>query len=305
AAVAPNTNWLKPIASPSNATLDIVAVHGMNLENNDGHTDNTWTDKESGTNWLRDLLPSRIPNARILAYQYNANVAFGTSSAGVEEQAKNMLHCLWAERKTNSSRPIIFIAHSMGGILVKEALATACRGDGTYAMISTITYGIVFFAVPHGGSKHATWGRIAAYIAGISSCQLNESFLSSVESGSAYNEMLNAKFKPLLERYRFFSFCETLSEGNLGIIVHKDSAILGLTDLQEVKIFPNRSHRTICKFASAVEPEWEQVSDILYHAANSAVKSFSYSPTVLERKKMFKDFSWHLEGTYKSSYQTL
>jgi hypothetical protein len=48
--------------------ISIVAVHGMNLENNDDHADNTWTDKKSGTNWLRDLLPSRIPNARILAY---------------------------------------------------------------------------------------------------------------------------------------------------------------------------------------------------------------------------------------------
>jgi hypothetical protein len=74
--------------------ISIVAVHGMNLENNDDHADNAWTNKKSGTNWLRDLLPSRIPNARILAYQYNANVVFRTSSASVEEQAKNMLNCL-------------------------------------------------------------------------------------------------------------------------------------------------------------------------------------------------------------------
>lgn len=124
--------------------------------------------------------------------------------------------------QSNSARPIIFIAYSMGGIIVKEALATACHGDGTYAMISTITYGIVFFGVPHRGSEHATWGRIAARIIGISTGQLNESFLNSVESGSAYNEILNARFKPLLERYRFFSFCETLPEEmngiNLGIV---------------------------------------------------------------------------------------
>jgi hypothetical protein len=71
----------------------------MNLENNDDHANNTWTDKESGTNWLRGLLPSQVPNSRILAYQYNANVAFGTSSAGVEEQAMNLLVCLRSERK--------------------------------------------------------------------------------------------------------------------------------------------------------------------------------------------------------------
>jgi hypothetical protein len=106
----------------------------------------------------------------------------------------------------------------MGGILVKEALAKAWHGDGTYAMISIMTYGIVFFAVPHKGSKYATWGRIAARIAATFLRQPAESFLSSVESGSAYNKMLNAKFKPMLERYKFFSFCETLSEGEFGIV---------------------------------------------------------------------------------------
>ncbi|EHK17684.1 uncharacterized protein TRIVIDRAFT_9781, partial [Trichoderma virens Gv29-8] len=69
----------------------IVAVHGMNLENNERHADNTWTDRTTNVNWLKDLLPSRLPNARVLAYQYNANIAFGASSAGINEQAKNML----------------------------------------------------------------------------------------------------------------------------------------------------------------------------------------------------------------------
>lgn len=58
---APNTNWLKTIASLSNATL------------------------EFGTNWLSDFLPDLVPNARILAYQYNANIAFGVTVTGVEE----------------------------------------------------------------------------------------------------------------------------------------------------------------------------------------------------------------------------
>jgi hypothetical protein len=96
---------------PVLTSISIVAVHGMNLENNDDHADNAWTDRKSGTNWLRDLLPSRIPNGRILAYQYNANVAFGTSSAGVEEQAKNMLNCLWLERKvcwTSRPNPVVW-----------------------------------------------------------------------------------------------------------------------------------------------------------------------------------------------------
>lgn len=70
----------------------------MNMTNDLNHADNTWTQKETGTNWLKDLLPKRLPNARILAYQYNANVVFGTSDAGMEEQAMNMLVFLSSKR---------------------------------------------------------------------------------------------------------------------------------------------------------------------------------------------------------------
>jgi hypothetical protein len=71
----------------------------MNVSNNAHHADNTWTRMETGTNWLRDLLPGRLPTARIMAYQYNANIVFSSSHAGVDEQAKNMLVFLSAKRK--------------------------------------------------------------------------------------------------------------------------------------------------------------------------------------------------------------
>lgn len=50
--------------------------------------------------WLRDegFIRTAIPNARILVFSYNANVAFGTSSGGVYEQAENLLNRLEALR---------------------------------------------------------------------------------------------------------------------------------------------------------------------------------------------------------------
>jgi hypothetical protein len=42
-------------------------VHGLN-----GHRDKTWT-AGNGVNWLRDLLPHDLPNARILSWGYDAN----------------------------------------------------------------------------------------------------------------------------------------------------------------------------------------------------------------------------------------
>lgn len=97
---------MEPTAATAFANAgSIVAVHGMNVWDTETHADNTWTHKESQTNWLRDLLPLQIPDARILAYQYNANILMQSSCAGIEEQALNLLNWLWQLRKVSSPQP--------------------------------------------------------------------------------------------------------------------------------------------------------------------------------------------------------
>lgn len=49
----------------------VVAIHGIN-----GDREKTWT--RNGVNWLRDLLPSIIPNARIFSWGYNAATHSGS-----------------------------------------------------------------------------------------------------------------------------------------------------------------------------------------------------------------------------------
>ncbi|KAK1641366.1 hypothetical protein BDP81DRAFT_418760, partial [Colletotrichum phormii] len=52
------------------AVVDIVFVHGLK-----GHREKTWTAEKSSQPWPKALLPSEIPNARVLAYGYDADVA--------------------------------------------------------------------------------------------------------------------------------------------------------------------------------------------------------------------------------------
>lgn len=96
----------------------IVAVHGLNPLNTEFHAEHTWT--ADGKLWLRDFLPKDLPNARVLLFGYNSNVAFETSIAGVREQALNLLNRLKLKRGDAVDRPIIFVAHSLGGIVVKR-----------------------------------------------------------------------------------------------------------------------------------------------------------------------------------------
>lgn len=207
---------------------------------NETHAENTWTHDDTGTNWLRTLLPERVPSARILAFQYNANVARGTSVAGVEEQAVNLLGCLKMKRKVpsycylalrgrfffsllttdqdNPMRPLIFITHSLGGVVVKEALVTAFHCHEAYPMIWTFTYAVFFIAVPHKGSPCTSWGKIACNIVRAVTNQPSNKLLESVSQHSDYNMALNTRFEPLHEAYKFYTWIEGRPTQPLGIV---------------------------------------------------------------------------------------
>jgi len=74
--------------------------------------------------WPADLLPQQCPNARILVYGYESKVSKymrgATNKNSIFSHAKDFLFALGRERATSVDRPLIFVAHSLGGILVKE-----------------------------------------------------------------------------------------------------------------------------------------------------------------------------------------
>lgn len=54
----------------------------------------------------------------------------GVSQLGIDNHVKSLLSWLDGERADNPSRPVIFIVHGLGGLLLKEAFryATGARG---------------------------------------------------------------------------------------------------------------------------------------------------------------------------------
>ncbi|RYP49583.1 hypothetical protein DL768_004704 [Monosporascus sp. mg162] len=75
--------------------------------------------------------------------------------ATVYDIAWDFLVALEAERRQEPSRPILFVAHSLGGIIVKEMLrrANGCQSCQRHLHnVFTFTVGIVFFGTPHGGA---------------------------------------------------------------------------------------------------------------------------------------------------------
>lgn len=98
--------------------LSIVLVHGVN-----GDLVKTWKDPQSGTFWPQELLPQKFPQARVLSFGYNADMYRNNSAAGIRDNARTLLSYLCLEREElDSPTPIVFIAHCLGGLIVKQAL---------------------------------------------------------------------------------------------------------------------------------------------------------------------------------------
>ncbi|KAL4957901.1 hypothetical protein BDW69DRAFT_180144 [Aspergillus filifer] len=250
--------------------IDIVAIHGLNPKNKENHAERTW-EASNGKMWLRDFLPKQLPQARILLFGYNSNVSIQSSSAGVREQAQYLLNRLWLERQGCETRPIIFIAHSLGGILVKEALVQAKLGH-TYQSIQTSTYGIVFFGTPHRGSHLAKLGETLAKAVRAFLRTPNNTFINALKENDLYANELSANFQQLLEDYKYINFYETLPLRSLGIIVEKSSSTLGLPDSRELAVALLGDHESICRYMDEEDDNYKHVSRLITRFAGIAMR---------------------------------
>ncbi|KAK3190887.1 hypothetical protein K4F52_003204 [Lecanicillium sp. MT-2017a] len=212
---------------------------------------------------------------RVLLFGYNSNVAFETSILGVREQAENLLNRLKLKRRDAPDRPIAFVAHSLGGIVVKQALVET-KLNATYEAIGASTCGLVFFGTPHQGGKKTGLGDIAATLTRAVRQDVTNSFMESLKEDRLFSNALNDNFKHQLEDRYIISFYETKPYKKhglkLGLIVDKKSATLGLPGTRETSIGLDSDHDGICKFSSATDDMYEQVSGNIIDLVERAVK---------------------------------
>ncbi|KAL9052087.1 MAG: hypothetical protein Q9162_005604 [Coniocarpon cinnabarinum] len=241
---------------------DIIAVHGLG-----GHMYKSWT-HENTSFWLKACLPDDVPNCRISTFGYDSRIFGSHSVSGIEEFARQLLDAT-AREVGDTGNPIIFICHSLGGIVVKEALVIAHAEKRRYAELLERFKMIVFLGTPHRGSSIADFASGIAHLSNAGARGIlfpvwgltRHDLIQGLKSHSEELEKLTGSFAIPAERISILAGYENQSHPLLDRpIVSRDSALLGYP--RETVIALRGHHGTICRFPNRKDPDY---GDIVYN----------------------------------------
>jgi len=203
-----------PLSDPDDANVDIFAVTGLG-----GHALESFRSADGMSVWLRDFAPLDVPRARFITYGYDMAVVASDSNQGVHELARTLLDGLavFRQRTQTQHRPLLFICHGLGGVVLKYALVMS--GKATDAKhkelleVATMTYGLVFMGVPNLGLKH---NQLQTVVEGRpSDVFVKDLLVRSDGEASQFMTYLTSEFSDLDRRrslpFEIVSYYETVS----------------------------------------------------------------------------------------------
>nr|XP_046230096.1 protein SERAC1 isoform X1 [Scatophagus argus] len=197
--------------------------------------------------WPKSWLAADCPNLRVLSVEYDSHLSDWMSKCPAENQRKSLAYrsqelLMKLKLAGVGERPVVWVAHSMGGLLVKKMLLDASEDPDMQGLIKN-TKGIMFYSVPHHGTSMAEYSVNVRYLL-FPSVEVRELCKDSPALRNLNENFLNmAKEK----EFNVLSFAETLPT-NIGpmikiLVVPTQSANLGIGELIEVNV----DHLNICK----------------------------------------------------------
>jgi hypothetical protein len=132
--------------------VDVIFVHGL-----DGDAQSTWQYQNEKKNFWPGWLGADLPDIGVWSLGYEvSSSAWKGHTMPLADRATNTLDLLDIEGL--GDRPIMFVCHSLGGLLVKQLLRSASDvGKAEWRRIAEQTKEIVFLSTPHSGADIATW----------------------------------------------------------------------------------------------------------------------------------------------------
>lgn len=201
----------------------------------------------------------------------------------IHVHAEHLVAELYANRRRQKAtkRPIVFVSHSLGGLVVKRALiySSEIRGNKTEHLRSIFisTYGILFLGTPHGGSDLAEWGsrleRICGAMLPTRLVDTQPQLVNALKTNSETLQNIDRQFIQLTSRFHMFFFHEakpTNLIGALTYIVNEESASPNIQDVERASIQQDHSH--MCKFENINAPGFHLVTEGIQRYASEALK---------------------------------
>jgi hypothetical protein len=191
-----------------------------------------------------------------------------------EAHATDLITTLAMERisKEADDHPIIWVAHSLGGILVKRALEISSAlptGNGDdLRSIYTSTYGVMFLGTPHNAEDPARWRLMLQAISSASMPQkaIDQSHILKARTSNTQTlQDINLKFLNIYpNRFKVCMVLERIGtdlKGTRSLIVDEVVAGPRLPDVEYFEI--EATHLAMCKFGSDNLPGYSNVSHTL------------------------------------------
>jgi hypothetical protein len=185
-------------------------------------------------------------------------------------------------------RKIIFVCHSLGGLVVKQALIL--NAHSILKPIQDCTAGIIFLGTPHGGSHLGRTLTLISLLTGITGSSQNFAKVLSTNSESLHK--LNDGFKDYyMKRLRdengvaplkISSFAELQRTPVANSPIHVTVVPIksSLTHLEdEIPNLVDKDHHTICRFASPDDPVFEMIWKLIAEWMGSSTLALARSPT--------------------------
>ncbi|RDW87439.1 hypothetical protein BP5796_03133 [Coleophoma crateriformis] len=146
--------------------------------------------------WVHNFLPQENLKCRIMVFNHNTRWEDNALSKSLSDHGDDLVRALSRVRKgSEKNRPIIFIGHSFGGLIVKQAMVNGHAGLGD--LIHQQARGFIFLGTPHKGARLTTIGKrisLLGYWKGSST-----KLLENIEPDSEVNRLLHEKFMNFLK----------------------------------------------------------------------------------------------------------
>ncbi|RYC62772.1 hypothetical protein CHU98_g3452 [Xylaria longipes] len=221
--------------------------------------------------WPQDLLPIACPEARVITWGYHTLRSGDVPVAAQPDlfsHAKDLLQELGVLRDSTNvqQRPLVFIAHSLGGIIVKEVLRQAEFSNTKNEQdILSSTAAAIFFGCPHRAVEQEPLADTVVSMAESSFSGKTESSVFSALCG-VNNPRWGEAQDSFIRLWHHFNFIVKTYQERQGATdrpINSRTEASKLGDAREDAESLPAHHRSMCHFKSASDAGFKSLSKIL------------------------------------------